>query len=176
MRSMPYRQCPAMSLLVKTDIDKQLEAGVTEPSQVIGRPQWCFILRKTTCYIGDDYRRLSSVTLSDAYPLARLEDCIDSLGKATVFSTHDCNAGYWQVPVARTKRDKTTFTLYFALFRYKRMPFRLKNAPATFKRALYIILSGARWQRCLVYLDDVIVISRSIVRHIEHLDRVLRLL
>jgi len=57
-----------------------------------------------------DYRRLNDITVSDTYPLPRMDDCIDSLGDANVFSTLDCNSGYWQIPVAEQDRDKTTFT------------------------------------------------------------------
>ena len=61
-------------------------------------------------------------------------------------------------------------------FRHLRMPFGLKGAPATFQCALDIILSVIRWQICLVYLDDVIVFSRTHVEHAKHLDTVLSLL
>ena len=90
-----------------------------------------------------------------------MDDCIDSLGDAVVFTTLDCNSEYWEVPVAPEDQDKTTFTTHCGTFRYTRMPFALKNAPATFQQALDIILSGARWQICLVYLDDVIVFPRA---------------
>ena len=89
-----------------------------------------------------------------------------------IFTTFDCNAGYWQVPVAPEDRNKTTFTSYLGTFRYTRMPFGLRNAPATFQRALDIILSGVRWQSCLIYLDDVIVFSRSTDEHLRHVDEI----
>ncbi len=93
-------------------------------------------------------------------------ECIDSLGDATVFTTLDCNSGYWQIPVATQDRDKTTFTSHFGTYRFKRMPFGLKNAPATFQRAIDIILAGVKWQHCIVYLDDVIVFSKSMESHL----------
>ena len=105
-----------------------------------------------------------------------MDDCLDSLVDATVFSTLDCNAGYWQIPVAAEDRDKTTFTSHTGLCRFFRLPFGLVNAPASFQRALDIILSGLQWKTCLVYLNDVIVFSRTIGQHIRHLHEVLLLL
>jgi len=123
-----------------------------------------------------DYRRLNERTVKDVYPIPRMDDCLDSLNDATVFSTLDCNAGYWQIPVAAEDREKTTFTSHTNFFRFIRLPFGLVNAPAFFQRALDIILSGLRWQTCLVYLDDVIVFSRTVGDHIRHLREVVLLL
>jgi len=83
---------------------------------------------------------------------------------------------YWQIPVAAEGRDKKTFTSHTGLFRFLRLPFGLVNAPASFQRALDIILSGLRWKTFLVYLDDVIVFSRTVEDHIRHLLKVLLLL
>ena len=123
-----------------------------------------------------DYRRLNAVTKPDVYPLPRMDDCLDSLGDAMIFTTLDANSGYWQLPVAEEDRDKTTFTTFAGTFRYKRMPFGLRSAPATFQRALDIILSGVRWQTCLIYLDDVIIFSKDIDSHLKDVDEVLQLL
>jgi hypothetical protein len=87
-----------------------------------------------------------------------------------------CNSGYWQVPVDPESRDKTTFTCHSGLFRFLRMPFGLTNAPATFQRALDIILARIKFDVALVYLDDVIVYSPTFDMHLEHLDTVLGLL
>lgn len=177
IRSMPYRQGPAMSAKIAGDVQKMLNAGVIEPatsewaSPVVLVPKKDRALRFCV-----DYRRLNAKTLSDAYPLPRMDDCIDPLGDATVFTTLDCNSGYWQIPVAPEDRGKTTFTMHMGTFRYLRMPFGLKGAPATFRRALDIILSSVRWQLCLVYLDDVIIFSRSYAEHVKQLDQVLTLM
>jgi len=123
-----------------------------------------------------DYRRLYERTVKYVYPIPRMDDCLDSVGDATVFSTLDRNTGYWQIPVAAEDRDKTTFTSHTGLFRCLRLPFGLVHAPASFQRALDIILSCLRWQTCLIYLDDVIVFSRTVGDHIRHLHEVLLLL
>ena len=70
-----------------------------------------------------------------------MDECIDSLGDGTVFTTLDCNSGYWQVEIAEEERDKTTFGSHCGLCRFIRMLFGLKNAPVTFQRAVDIILS-----------------------------------
>ena len=99
-----------------------------------------------------DYRRLNAITVPDTYPLPRMDECIDSLGDAVVFTTLDCNSGYWQIPVHPEDRDKTTFTSHYGIYRFLRLPFGLRNAPATFQRAIDIILSGVKWKTCVVYL------------------------
>ena len=106
-------------------------------------------------------RRLNAKNVPDEYPLLRIDDWLDSLGDAETFMTFDCNAGYWQVPVAPEDRDKTTFTLYLGTFKYTRMPIRLRNAPATGQRILDIILREVRWQSRPIYLEDVIVFVDS---------------
>ena len=77
------------------------------------------------------------------------------------------------MPIAEGDPDKTTFTSHMGTFRYKRMHFGLRNAPATFQRALDIILSGARWKTCLVYIDHVVIFSRTEEEHFEQVDQVL---
>jgi len=154
-----------------------LEMGVIEPSHA----EWSFpvvVVPKSGGHFRFcvDYRRLNERTGKDVYPIPRMNDCLDSLGDATVFCTLDCNAGYWQIPVAAEVRDKTTFRSHTGLFRFLRVPCCLVNAPASCQRALDIILSGLRWKTCLVYLDDVIVFSRTVDDHIWDLREVLLLL
>ena len=101
IRSMPYRQGPAIRDIVKTQIETMLDAEVIEPansewaSPVVLAPKKDGTLRFCV-----DYRKLNAKTFADAYPLPRMDDCIDSLGDASIFSTLDCNSGYWQIPVA----------------------------------------------------------------------------
>ena len=120
-----------------------------------------------------DYRRLNAVTVRDSYPIPRMDEYIDSLGESTVFTTLDCNSGYWQIPVAPRDREKTTFVCHSGLYQYRRMPFGLTNAPATFQRTLDIILAPYKWSSCLVYLDDVIIFSKDVESHFSHVERVL---
>lgn len=104
--------------------------------------------------------------MKDSYPLPRMDECIDSLGDAKYFSTLDCNSGFWQIPMRQEDRDKTTFTCHAGEYRFKKMPFGLCNAPATFQRTLDIVLSRYCWKSCLIYLDDIFVFPKTIDKHI----------
>lgn len=88
----------------------------------------------------------------------------------------DANSDYWKIPVATEHRYKTCFTTHMGTYRYKRIPFGLRNAPATFQMALGIIMSWVRWKIFFVYMDDAIVFTSTVNYHIRHLEKVLQLL
>ena len=124
IRSMPYRQGPAMRDKAAAEIRKMLDAGVIEPATSEWASPIVLVPKKDgSLRFCVDYRRLTAKTVADAYPLPRIDDCLDSLGDAQIITTLDCNAGYWQVPVAPEDRNKTTFTAYLGTYRYTRMPF-----------------------------------------------------
>jgi len=108
-----------------------------------------------------DFRKLNLTTIKDALPIARMDECIYSLGDARVFSSLDCNAGYWPMPVAEEDKHLTDIPFHTGALPGVRLLFGLCNAAATFQRAMDMILDHVKWQICLVYLDDVIVFSRS---------------
>ena len=173
----PYRCGIERRKAEDAEVQRMLKAGVITPSNaewaspVILVPKPDGSLRFCV-----DYRKLNSITVRDSYPMPRMDECIDSLGSATIFSTLDCNSGYWQLPVAEKDQAKTTFTCHSGSFKFVRLPFGLRNAPATFQRAMDIILSRVRWKSVLVYLDDIIVFSREESEHLRHLEQVLALL
>jgi Reverse transcriptase (RNA-dependent DNA polymerase) len=177
VHSHPYRAGPKAREMERQEVERMLKADVIEPacsewaSPVVLVPKPDGSLRFCV-----DYRKLNSITVKDTYPLPRMDESIDSLGDAAIFSTLDCNSGYWQIPINEEDRDKTTFTSHVGAYRFIRMPFGLCNAPATFQRSLDIILSRVKCKSCLVYLDDVIVFSRTIEEHFGHLQEVLSLL
>ena len=103
-----------------------------------------------------DYRQLNDATIKDAYPLPRIDDTLDMLAGKQWFLTLDLASGYWQVSLSQAARAKTAFATHSGLFQFRVMPFGLCNAPATFERSMDRVLQGLRWNRCLVYLDDII--------------------
>ncbi|XP_040197588.1 uncharacterized protein LOC120930474 [Rana temporaria] len=123
-----------------------------------------------------DYRKLNDITHKDAYPLPRIEESLTALGSAAYFSTLDLTSGYWQVPMAVEDREKTAFVTPMGLFEFKSMPFGLCNAPATFQRLMERCLGHLNFQSVLLYLDDVIVYSKSYQEHLTHLSDVFQVL
>jgi len=173
----PYRAGAKAREIEREEVERMLKADVIEPAISEWASPVVLITKKDgSVRFCVDYRKLNALTVKDSYPLPRMDECLDSLGDAVVFSTLDCNSGYWQIPIDLKDRDKTAFVSHCGVHRFKRMPFGLCNAPATFQRALDMLLAKVKWVNALVYLDDVIVYSKSVEEHIEHLDHVLELL
>ena len=155
-------------------LQKMLHAGIVEPSQsewaspVVlvrkkdGGVRWCI-----------NYRRLNDVTEKDAYPLPKIDECLDTLSGSSLISTLDLQAGYWQVEMAPEDKEKTAFITKYELFQHMRMSFGLCNAPGTFQRAMEVAMSGLQWKSLLVYIDDLIIISANLEEHLTQLAEVL---
>jgi predicted aspartyl protease len=139
-------------------IDEMLKAGIIEPSSSPWASPIVLARKKDgTTRFCVDYRLLNHVTLRDAYPLPRIDDCLDSLHGATWFSTIDLCQGFFQCEVDEKDRHKTAFTTGRGLYQFKVMSFGLANGPSTFERLMELVLAGLQWEICLVYLDDVII-------------------
>ena len=177
VHAQPYRAGPRAREMETQEVYRMLKAGVIEPASTEWASPVVLVPKPDgTMRFCVDYRKLNEMTIRDTYPLPRMDECIDSLGNARIFSTLDCNCGYWQIPLAAGDTDKTTFTCHEGTYRFLRMPFGLRNAPATFQRTVDIVLSGLKWKTCLVYLDDIIVFSNTEYDHFRHLEEVLSLL
>ncbi|POM62689.1 Gag-pol fusion protein [Phytophthora palmivora] len=169
------RQAQMEDVIVDDNVAKMLDAGVIEESN----GAWGFpvvLVRKKDGEVRFcvDYRALNKITKKDVYPLPRIDETLEALGGALLFTTLDLRAGYWQIKVAPEDRDKTAFTTKRGLYRFVRMPFGLTNAPATFQRLMNGVLRGLTWTTCLVYLDDIVIFTRGgIERHIVELATVL---
>ena len=114
-----------------------------------------------------DFRKLNGTTVNDAHPLPRIDDTLEALKGAKIFSALDLKSGYWQVPIKEEHKSKTAFRNSAGqLYEFNRLPFGLCNALATFSRLLDNVLSGLSWEVCLYYLDDIIVFSKDWKEHL----------
>ena len=116
-----------------------------------------------------DYRRLNSVTKKDAFPLPRIDESLEALSGAKFFCTADMASSFHQVSVREEDREKTAFITHKGLFQFKQMPFGLVNSPKTFERLIELVMSGLQGEKCLVYLDDVIIYGKTFSDTLENL-------
>ena len=114
-----------------------------------------------------DLRKLNARTVKDAYSLPRIEDALDSLNGACIFTSLDLKSGYWQVELDEDSIPLTAFTVGpLGFYESVRMPFGLTNVPATFQRLMESCLSELHLDWCIIYLDDIIIFSKTPDEHI----------
>ena len=159
---------------VRQMLDQMLQQGVIEPAQGPWSSPIVLVKKKDgSTRFCVDFRKLNDLTRKDAQPLPRIDDTLDALSGACWFSTLDLASGYWQVEVDPSDREKTAFVTPFGMHQFRVMPFGLCNAPGTFQRLMELILTGLHWTTCLVYLDDIIIYSRTVEEHLQRLKEVL---
>ena len=177
IRQRPYRTVMRTREFEAKEVKRILRSNVIRPS----KSEWAsFVVLAPksdgTLRFCVDYRKLNEFIKKDSYPIPKMDGCIESLGKAKIFSSPDANSGYWKIAVDKQYQEKTAFICHKGLYEYLRMPFGLANAPAMFQRVLNIELSRYKWRTFLVYLDDVIVFRRNKREHLQHLKKVLSIL
>jgi transposase InsO family protein len=119
-----------------------------------------------------DYRALNKLTIKNNYPLPRIDDCFDRLAGMKYFSKIDFTSGYHQCRIAENDIHKTAFRTRYGHYEFMVLPFGLCNAPATFQRLMHEIFWEFLDQFLVIYLDDIIVFSKTEEEHLEHLRKV----
>ena len=115
------------------------------------------------------------MTIKDAYPIPRIDESLSKLGDAKFFTTLDLGSAFLQVPLQKQDREKTGFACELGLFQWKRMPFGLCNATATFQRLMAQALRSVTKKYgnlIMCYVDDVVIATPTLEDHIERLDEV----
>lgn len=155
----PYRIPEAKRADIKREIELMKQLDVIEestspwssPIVMVAKPNgtWRFC---------NDFRQLNKISKFDAYPMPRVDEIIEKLGKAQYLTTLDITKGYWQIPLTPNAREKTAFATPYGLYQYKVMPFGLHGAPASFQRLMDRVLQPHA-EYASEYIDDIIVYS-----------------
>ncbi|GBG65073.1 hypothetical protein CBR_g49147 [Chara braunii] len=170
----PYRLWIPEATELERQLEELLSLGFIKPSNSAwGAP--ILFARKAdgTLRLCIDYRGLNRYTVKNSYPMPRSDELFDRLACNRFFTKIDLRSGYHQIRVAAADQPKTAFRSRFGHYEFMVTPFGLTNAPATFQRAMNDIFRDILEQYVLVYLDDILVYSRTLEEHLRHLRDVL---
>lgn len=173
--SKPYRLPHSQKGEIQKQIDDLLQQGIIEPcnsewsSPVLlvpkrseGEKKWRLVI---------DYRKLNNCILDDKFPLPHNNDILDSLSGCVYFSHLDLNQGFYNVELEESSRKYTAFSS--GQYQMTRMPMGLKTSPSSFSRMMSMAMAGLTYDKCLCYLDDLIIMGRNLHDHNKNLIDVL---
>lgn len=171
-----YPISPAMQKIVNQELDKMLEQGIVERSNSPWSSPILLIPKRDGTYrFCVDYRKLNQVTKRDAYPLPYVSHILDKLRDARFLTSLDIKSAYWEIPMAETSKQYTAFTVpNRGLFQFRRLPFGLHNAPATWQRFIDRVIGADLDPYVFAYLDDIIIVAPTFEKHLEILEEVLK--
>ena len=173
----PYRMAPAELKELKVQLQELLDKGFVRPSFSPWGAPVLFVRKKDgTLRLCIDYRQLNKVTVRNKYPLPRIEDLFDQLQGATVFSKIDLRSGYHQLRIKESDVPKTAFRTRYGHYEFLVMPFGLTNAPAVFMDLMNRVFKPYLDKFVIVFIDDILVYSRTREEHEKHLKVVLEIL
>lgn len=172
-----YRMSHSELLELKAQLHKLVESGKIRPSvSPYGAPVLFVKKKDGSMRMCVDYRALNDITVKNHYPLPRIDECLDRLYGAQVFSKIDLQQGYNQVRINPADMPKTAFSTRYGHYEFVVMPFGLCNAPATFQRLMNDMFRPYLDEFVVVYLDDILIFSKDKTKHLEHLRIVFTLL
>src|ERR687885_1514720 len=173
----PYRLAPSEIREVMTQIQELLDKGFIRPSSSPWGALILFVKKKDgSMRMCIDYRELNKKTIKNKYPLPRIDDLFGQLQGASFFSKIDLRSGYHQVRVAEPDVAKTAFRTRYGHYEFLVMPFGLTNAPAIFMDLMNRVCRPFLDKFVIVFIDDILIYSKTEAEHESHLRQVLELL
>ncbi|XP_027169433.1 uncharacterized protein LOC113769160 [Coffea eugenioides] len=173
VKQKPRKFKPEMSLKIKEQIEKQLNAKIIMVSHY---PIWLSNPVPVPKKSGEvrvcvDYRDLNKASPKDDFPLPNIHILLDNTAGHEIESFGDCFAGYHQILMAEEDREKTSFITPWGTFCYRVMPFGLKNAGATYQRTMTTLFHDMIHKEMEVYVDDIIIKSKKVEHHLVDLKK-----
>ena len=173
--SPPYHASPHGRKVIEETIAELLTDDVIEMSDSPWASPAILVHQKGKDRFCIDYRKINTVLKADQYPIPRVDDILTQFSGMAYYTTFDANKGFHQVEVDEKDREKTAFRTHVGLHQFKRMPFGLKTGPSVFQRLTDRILGRYKWQIALVYIDDIIIYSKTFDQHAKDVDTILKL-
>ena len=172
-----YHMSAAELAELKKQLDELLAAGFIQPSKSPFGAPILFVKKKDgTTRMCVDYRALNEITIKNSYPLPRIDELFDRLQGAKFFSKIDLRSGYHQIRIDPDDVPKTAFRTRYGHFEFKVLPFGLTNAPATFMHLMHQSFRPLLDSSVLVFLDDILIYSKTLADHKRHVRQVLDIL
>eukprot|EP00253_Pinus_taeda_P019034 PITA_19034 len=173
----PYRMSVPELTELKMQLQELLDKNYIRPSVSPWGAPVLFVKKKDgTFRMCIDYRQLNKLTIKNKYPLPRIDELFDQVKGATVFSKIDLRSGYHQIRIKEQDIAKTAFRTRYGHYEFVVLPFGLTNAPATFMCLMNNIFHQYLDRFVLIFIDDILVYSRTVEEHQEHLRKVLQTL
>ncbi|KAH0660902.1 hypothetical protein KY289_029650 [Solanum tuberosum] len=173
----PYRMAPAELRELSAQLEDLLGKGFIRPSVSPWGAPVLFVKKKDgTMRMCIDYRQLNKVTVKNRYPMPRIDDLFDQLQGAAMFSKIDLRSGYHQLRIRAADIPKTSFRTRYGHYEFLVMSFGLTNAPAAFMDLMTCVFRPYLDLFVIVFIDDILVYSRSRSEHEQHLRIVLQTL
>ena len=173
----PHRMTPVELQELRVQLQGLLDKGFIKPSTSPWGAPVLFAKKKgKTLRLCIDYRQLNRVTIKNRYPLPRIDDLFDQLRGVRVYSKIDLRTGYHRLRVRDTDIPKTAFRTRYGHFEFTVMPFGLTNAPTAFMDLMHRVFQPYLDQFVVVFVDDILIYSRSEWEHEYHLRIILQLL
>ncbi|KAL5541347.1 hypothetical protein UlMin_045674 [Ulmus minor] len=173
----PYRMAPAELKELQAQLQDLLDKRFIRPSHSPWGAPVLFVKKKDgTLRMCIDYRELNKVTVKNRYPLPRIDDLFDQLKGATIFSKIDLRSGYHQLKIKEEDVPKSAFRTRYGHYEFLVMPFGLTNAPAAFMDLMNRVFKEFLDKFVIVFIDDILIYSKTKEEHEEHLRITLRTL